>query len=57
MTKIVFKDRDANHMATRVEIMSNGWVKAIDEVGDIKEYTQYPPNEVKEVQGDVVYYE
>lgn len=56
MTKIVLT-RESDHQASRVEIMSNGWVKAIDEIADYTEYTHYPPHEVKEVQGDVVYYE
>jgi hypothetical protein len=41
----------------RVEIMSNGWVKAIDQTGDHKEYTQYPPHRVMEINGEVTYYE
>lgn len=41
----------------RVEIMSNGWVKAIHKSDYEREDTQYPPHRVERITGKVVYYE
>lgn len=58
MNEIHFTDSNSTHEPDRVEIMGNGWVKAIDVIGpDYSEKTQYPPHRVKRVDGEVVYYE
>lgn len=57
MNTIRFTTDDPHKTVDRVEIMSNGWVKAVNEAAVHSEEWQYPPHRVKEISGEVDYYE
>jgi hypothetical protein len=40
-----------------VEIMSNGWVKARENIGDDEYTQQFPEHRIVKITGEVVYYE